>query len=769
MALVCTAGALAQSVVIYDTEGQPHKYNTDRVKDITFIKPGVAPQEVTFTSLDAHPYSGGYVDLTFSTDDGKTLMLYVCGPRSAKWLQDGVYNVDPSNGEWTVDTDPDYSFFINGESRTSPVSGTMTVSRAEAVFTINFDFVMSDDSRLVASWIGEIPNYSPYLILPDASQANVIEVRDQVPGEFYIKFNDASYTYEMAVDFYAEAGSAKLPAGVYTYSDEKTPGTYGPSSYMNLYSPYASLTFRGPITVSYIGEEIRVVMDLQFDDERQGTVIYQGQIDFPQVETPGITFTEVSAAPYSGGYVDLTFNTEDGKTLMLYVCGTRGSSWLEDGVYTVSPSNAPMTVDSDPDYSYFQDGSSRISPTSGSMTVSRDESVYTIDFDFVMTGGVDFKAKYVGEVANYSPFVSLADAQTATVVEVRDQVPGQYYIKLAGNTARRYEMIIDFYADPQSTRLPAGTYTYSDDKTPGTYGPASRLEMFAPYASVNYTGPITVSYQGDNILINCNLDLSDGRKATVKYNGPIEFPQVVAEHLFTNAAVVDTWNGGAAIKLDISDNKYLYLECWFEDDVNVWPTGTYTLSDSLDPFTIDDDAYYSYLSDDEQTTGLSEGTMTISCENGIYTISVDMVLINGEALQGDYVGKLGGNMSQVVDLNLVRCTERSLTGQIDGEFYFELTSSNYKQEIRLDLIAAAGSQTLPAGTYTFSESKTPGTLSPASLVELYNPYFHSYATAGSQATVSYDGDQVVIEIEMALDNNRRAVGTYRGSIAYINE
>lgn len=765
MATVFALGASAQSVIIYDKEGQAHKYNTDRVSDITFVKPGQIPQEISFSTLDVSPYSGGYCDMVFTTDDGRQLTLYVCGPKSTVWLADGVYNVEASNDPMTVDTDPDWSFYVDGENRTSPVSGSMTVSRAEALYTISIDFEMSDDSRLLASWEGEIPNYSPFLTIPDAAAATVVEIRDQVPGEFYIKLNDSSYIYEMAVDFFAAAGSARLPEGTYTASDDNTPFTYSTRSYMNFYSPYASLTFQGPIEVSYVGEEIRMVMNLQFSDGRQGTVIYQGQIDFPPVETPRMDFSSVSVTPYSGGYADMEFKTGD-KTLMLYVCGPKSTTWLADGDYNVEASNAPMTVDTDPDWSYYTDGANTSSPVSGTMSVSRQGAIYTILFDFAMSDGTDLSARFVGELPNYSPFLTLQDAESATVMEVRDQLAGEYYIKMVGPNSK-YEWVVDFYADASTTRLPEGTYTYSDDKTPGTYGPSSSMTMYGPYSSNTYTGPVTVSYQGDNITISGELALADGRSATVKYVGAIEFPQPQGD-LFVSVSTPDTWNGGAAMKLSVDEDTFLYVECWFPDGSVVWPEGTYTLDSSMDNFTIDNDPYYSYYSEDDQTTGLASGSMTVSQTDGIYTMDVDMTLSDGRTLNGSYHGPLSGNFSVNVQLEPVRCSETYLSDKTDGEFYLSLSNQNYKQEMRLDLVATPGSTTLPAGTYTYSTEKTPGTFGSASLVEFYGPYFHSYAQPGSTATVSYDGDQVVIEMHYVLTDGRQANGTYRGTITYNN-
>lgn len=235
VATVWVAGALAQNVVIVDKEDFPHTIPANRIEDITFIKTGGdQPGKIDFTSVEAKPYSGGSLDLILTADDGTSITMYVCGPKDATYLNDGVYQVASTNDPFTVDTDPEYSYIENDKGTFYLQDGTMTVSRTEAVYTISLDFGLTDGSRFVGEFVGEIPNYSFYMKLPNAVEAKVTSVNDQVPGEFYIKLHDEDYSYEMAIDFYAAADATALPGGFYFPGADKAAGTFGPSSYRRL-------------------------------------------------------------------------------------------------------------------------------------------------------------------------------------------------------------------------------------------------------------------------------------------------------------------------------------------------------------------------------------------------------------------------------------------------------------------------------------------------------------------------------------------------------
>ncbi len=416
MATACTLGASAQSVEVTDTQGLSYKFPAHQVESITFAQTTDVDVN-TFTSVTARAYSSGAVEATFSDPSNpKTVTLWIVGPSMTKYLNEGVYTVSAS-GNMIIDSDKNYSFVTENGTNTAIKSGTMNVALSGKEYTITFDLVLDDDTEFKGSYVGKMPgSVGKNFTLNTCQEPKVsTDVSDYVAGEYYMKMNDSDWSYEMAIDFYADAKSQKLPAGTYTLSSEKTPGTFNTRSYLSIYSPSADYKFAdgSTVTVSY-GDDgtIKLQLNLITEDGRLIDMEYNGSITFPEVTPQKET-------------------------------------------------------------------------------------------------------------------VELATSATPKVIDNNGRVDGEFYTKF-NDASWNYEMAIDFFADATAKKLPAGTYTYSADNTPGTFGSKSYVDMWSPSlgSSCRFAegSTVTVSYDGDNIVMDFNLLLADKDYIlTMKYEGSITY------------------------------------------------------------------------------------------------------------------------------------------------------------------------------------------------------------------------------------------------------
>ncbi len=516
--------AQAQTMTVTDTEGLMTKFNIDYVSEVSFVEiSNPNPGTVTFTTASARPYSSGRTDLTFTDGNGTELQLFLCGPTTAEYLEAGVYTASPANTEWTFDTDPDWSWVKADGKQYAVTGGEITVAIDGNNYVISFALTLDEATEFNAVYSGPLAGYSPILELK-ATEATEVEINDPQAGEFYIRFNDTNWSFEMVTDFFDATDAKSLTPGVYEYSADCTPGTYGPRSSLSVYTPYSTNHYNGTVTVEKNGNVYTITMDLTLESGRKALVSYEGEIKFLNKQTPEpseVTFTTVSTHPYSAGRTDLTFTDANGTELQLYLCGPTTAEYLEPGVYTASPANTEWTFDTDPDWSWVKIDGNKYSVTAGEITVELDGSDYTISFALTLDGTTEFNATYSGPMPGYSPLLEIT-LTGATVVEINDPQPGEFYIRF--NDANwSVEMVTDFFNAADATSLTPGVYEYSADCTPGTYGPRSSITIYTPYSDNPYSGPVTVEENNGVYTITMDLTLENGRKALVSYEGEIKF------------------------------------------------------------------------------------------------------------------------------------------------------------------------------------------------------------------------------------------------------
>lgn len=244
---------------------------------------GTIGDETLLDLVNTQVYSQGNATFVFRSDaEDLNVSLDLYGPTDAQYLYEGTYTIDAACTPYTINSDARYTYLQKGDSEDhlGIQSGTATVTMtADYVYTIMMDFVMADGSTFKGNFTGEIPDYNPgkgiEITLSDAKYND----NPQPAGNFYVKFNDADWSCEMAIDFMSTPDATVLPAGTYTYSAEGGEMTFSSKSYLDIYTPYTSNRFTaGTITVAEENGVYAIDMDLTLEDGRNARLIYSGAI-----------------------------------------------------------------------------------------------------------------------------------------------------------------------------------------------------------------------------------------------------------------------------------------------------------------------------------------------------------------------------------------------------------------------------------------------------------------------------------------------------------
>lgn len=273
-------GASAQNVTIVGKDGINTKFNVDYVQEITFEQ--LAPEGfVEFTSVKATPNSsGGAATLNFGNEDGSvTMQLFVFGTSNALYLQDGAYNVSPSNLPNTVDTDPDWSFINDNGTMRYLKEGTMVVESGEGKYTINMEFTLEDGSLYQAIYKGSIDNYSRYL----RYTATDAYYKENMAGIFKILITNENPTeFELQLYVLGDGDAKYLVDGRYPLSEKFSDVNiiYGKDSYLDLFYPnsIANKFASALMNVSSEGSDKVLSIDLELKDGRTVHIDYKGEI-----------------------------------------------------------------------------------------------------------------------------------------------------------------------------------------------------------------------------------------------------------------------------------------------------------------------------------------------------------------------------------------------------------------------------------------------------------------------------------------------------------
>ena len=160
--------------------------------------------------------------------------------------------------------------------------------------------------------------------------------------------------------------------------------------------------------------------------------------------------------------------------------------------------------------------------TEGEVAVTiTDTKKYRFEFSLTADNGVKYVGSYEGKVKGIDLVYQL-EAVEASYRQLNDQMDGEYYVYFH-DADWNWELYIDFFADPASTELPAGKYVFGENKTPGSFGPQSNIQIYTPYTNNYLTGgEVTVTIEGDVYTIEMYLVGESGREMEGTFTGKIK-------------------------------------------------------------------------------------------------------------------------------------------------------------------------------------------------------------------------------------------------------
>lgn len=503
---LCVPAAMSQSVTIVDKDGVTHTFPTSNVEEITFVESGDI-NTYTYENLMVRVYNSSNIGFEFSGKGMPNVNLDTYGP-SQSYLTPGTYIVsDDASLERRIDT---YEQFTNVETngnKVGIVGGEMVVEDGpEGTYLINFEFTLNDGSEIKGVWSGFINNYGKVINLK-ADAARQSYLSQFAPGQMRIAFNDNSWSYEAAIDFYLQPLATTLSPGIYTYTKTPTYGQFecgGSGTYIVNFNPYETWQIEsGEVYVQSNRVEVRFILE----DGREAYLNYEGDINY-SAEVPVNTLNSLYTSVYNQGAYIMDFTGPDA-TIRLKAYSEEGADNIVPGTYKVTQNygigDRSMTVNAIRDNSFVVINGENVTLSGGYMLVEENKGSYNIYIDFSLNNGTNYRAKYTGVLPaavnigdEVFETIELAMAIEAKRSYINNAQPGEFFMKL-NDQGWSYYMALDFFASPDATYIPSGTYTFSANPTVGNIGPESYVELYSP----SYTSPDIV---GGQVVVTANAD-----------------------------------------------------------------------------------------------------------------------------------------------------------------------------------------------------------------------------------------------------------------------
>lgn len=507
-----------------------------------------------------------------------------------------------------------------------------------------------------------------------------------------------------------------------------------------------------------------------------------------EVEVKEVVFTSASSK-WGGADHTLTLKTADESAKLVADIYTYNSEfgYLDAGVYTVINSGYSFS-EGEIDYyysSYTLDGE-QSALDSGTITVAiNDDLTYNIVVDIVDALGRELKSEYNGAVEGMS-FVNGFEWVAASRNNIEGAADGQFNItfKTAGTEYADY-LTVDFYAAADAERLPAGTYTIANSTEVGSVNSATiSFITFSNGEPVIDGGEVVVEYDeaADKYSVSFRMTEQDSYRVwECSYEGTI-YNMIIEKGAktlnFVSANGYYSGDSGESYVYLVADNgKQLKLGlidlAWSSSYIT---PGTYTVGDSWSGGTI-----YSgwYGTDWNDGVGFKEGTAVfVDNGDGTYTITVEVVLSNDEAYDGEYVGAIdgyalpGGSAGyDGPELTIERADGRSYTSTnmcvrlyTPGSDMYDAGEGQNVAYINIDLYnTTEGLSYVEAGSYV-AGSATAGKMDKSYTKVTYADDSVVLLSEGTSEFVINSDNTYTVTFDLTFKNGKNYTGSYTGAI-----
>ena len=249
------------------------------------------PVEKAFNTATGQGYGSSNYSVTLSNSETQETLAMDMYCEGYKYLPSGTYTVAESKtgGKCVVNSSIAYTYYKKNADATpvKVVSGTVDVTAdlETKKYTIVANLVVDDSEtpNIKATYEGEISGISIYdeISLTLSACKRIDNNNNPVPGEFYLKMNDANWTTEMAMSFVCDATETELAPGTYTVASTDEAGTIRSSvSYLDYY-PTSGLGGHyksGQATVSKDGNTYTIKFDITTENDQRFVGEYTGEI-----------------------------------------------------------------------------------------------------------------------------------------------------------------------------------------------------------------------------------------------------------------------------------------------------------------------------------------------------------------------------------------------------------------------------------------------------------------------------------------------------------
>lgn len=337
-----------------------------------------------------------------------------------------------------------------------------------------------------------------------------------------------------------------------------------------------------------------------------------------------------------------------------------------------------------------------------------------------------------------------------------------------GGTYYQFQIIGQKPEDEENPRIPAGTYTLGAEiagyelwtfdpmfSTAFRYDEAGHVEWQANWTE----GTVSISYEGDQMIVDCQLTDADGKTHHAAYRGAGTCIDARPEPYGIGRDISFTANYATAFYIVHFEDEYMEIGIQFTDmqldsqnqmippgsflnitatmafdKYGYLQTGVYEMGTNEYPFvhpgmellgmlggTV---GQYAVTNEEFYTTLITDGTMTVEGGWGNYTITCNFVCCDGYKFSCTYTGEIKttgmpGNSSTLEGDYTLDLEKSQATGLYWGDFYDNTTGNLTGMNWFIQFNSVDGSdgfmadfvsgladpeKGIPTGTYTAAES-----------------------------------------------------------------